>query len=278
MTITTKRRHLSSEPTDEKGLLKYSILTNLWLLAQMRQPGRSIYADFDRNTFIDFLETLLDKDNFNLYKEVDGRPMISPCWSYCLSYELELRKEAIRLCKEQSFGIQSALWSALRNTEHRMKHWLQLVAIPNAPSSSSNQELQSLKKRISDLEKARSRSPRRNTQKQLAVTSGPQMLALPAPSAPAQGQKGRKRGNKKRGGFGRVAAKSQATKNFDYLMKLPLEFRAKFHEKFHKNEICYKFQKNSCTRSDNCKFSHVCVGCGGSKPYDDCRCLTSKIH
>ena len=45
--------------------------------------------------------------------------MISPCWSYCLSYELELRKDAIRLCKEQSFGIQSALWTALRNTEHR---------------------------------------------------------------------------------------------------------------------------------------------------------------
>ena len=96
----------------------------------MRQPGRTIYDDFDRNTFIDFLETLLDKDNFNFYKEVDGRPMISPSWTYCLSYEFELRKEAIRLCKEQSFGIQSALWSTLRNMEHRMKHWLQLVAIP----------------------------------------------------------------------------------------------------------------------------------------------------
>ena len=180
LTITTKRRHLSSEPTDEKGLrLKCSILTNLWLLAQMRQPGRTIYADFDRNTFIDFLETLLDKDNFYFYKEVDGRPMISPSWTYCLSYEFELRKEAIRLCKEQSFGIQSALWTTLRNMEHRMKHWLQLVAIPNAPSSSSSQELQSLKKRISDLEKARSRSPRRNNQKQLSLAGGSQMLALP---------------------------------------------------------------------------------------------------
>ena len=246
----------------------------------MRQPGRTIYADFDRNTFVDFLETLLDKDNLNFYKEVDGRPMISPSWSYCLSYEFELRKEAIRLCKEQSFSIQSALWSALRNTEHRMKHCLQLVAIPNAPSSSSSQELQSLKKRIADLEKARSRSPRRSKQKQLAAASGPQMLALPAPSAPAQGQKGGK--GKKRGGVKQPAAKGsgkgQASKDFDYIMKLPLEFRAHFHEKFHKNEICYKFQKNRCTRSDKCKFSHVCVGCGGSKPYDDCRCLTSKIH
>ena len=264
LTITTKRRHLSSEPTDEKGLrLKYSILTNLWLLAQMRQPGRSIYADFDRNTFVDFLETLLDKDNLNFYKEVDGGPMISPCWSYCLSYELELRKEAIRLCKEQSFGIQSALWSALRNTEHRMKHWLQLVAIPNAPSSSSSQELQSLKKRISDLEKARSRSPRRINQKQLAAASGPQMLALSAPSAPTQNQKGGKgrdrRVNKRRGGAGRVPSKGHDTKDFDFIMKLPLEFRANFHEKFHKNEICYKFQKHAC-RADKCRFSHICVG------------------
>ena len=38
-----------------------------------------------------------------------------------------------------------------------MKHWLQLVAIPNALSSSSNSELQSMKKRIAHLEKARSR-------------------------------------------------------------------------------------------------------------------------
>ena len=77
-----------------------------------------------------------------------------------------------------------------------MKHWLQLVAIPNAPSSSSSQELQSLKKRISDLEKARSRSPRRSNQKQITAASGPQMLALPAPSGSTHGQKGGK--NKKR--------------------------------------------------------------------------------
>ena len=264
LTITTKRRHLSSEPIDEKGLrLKYSIMTNLWLLAQVRQPGRSIYADLDRNTFIDFLEVLLDKDNFNFYKEVDGRPMISPSWSFCLSYELDLRKEAVRLYKEQSFGIQAALWAALRNNEHRMKHWLQLVAIPNAPSSSSNQELQSL------------------TQKQLALPGGPQMMALPAPSAPAQGQKGGKRGNRKRGGAGRFAMSGSISgiKDFDFLVKLPLEFRANFHEKFHKKETCYNFQKSNCKRPDGkCKFSHVCVGCGGSKPYDDCRCLTSKIQ
>ena len=72
------------------------------------------YQDLDRCTFDNFLNTLLDKDNFNFYKEIDGCPMISPCWSVCLSCELELRKDAIRLCKEQSFGIQAALWTAPR--------------------------------------------------------------------------------------------------------------------------------------------------------------------
>ena len=62
-----------------------------------------------------------------------------------------------------------------------MKHWLQLVANPNTPSSSGGPELQSLKKRIADLEKARSRSPRRNAQKQASLGAGPFMFALPAP-------------------------------------------------------------------------------------------------
>ena len=86
LTITTKRRHLSSEPADEKGLrMKYAIMTNLWLLAQMRQPVRSIYQGLDRCTFNDFLDTVLDKDNFKFYNEVEGRALISPSWSFFVS-------------------------------------------------------------------------------------------------------------------------------------------------------------------------------------------------
>ena len=146
-------------------------------------------------------------------------------------------------------GVQAALWTALRNPEHRMKHWLQLVAIPNAPSSPSSSDIQALKKRISDLEKARSRSPRKNTQMQAAI-SGPAQLALPAPSDPARGSKGGKGGkNQRRRSKGR----------------------------FHKKEICFNFQKKTCTHQ-NCKWAHICVGCGGPKPYDDCQCLSGKVR
>ena len=63
--------------------------------------------------------------------------------------------------------------------------------------SSSNSELQSLRKRITDPEKARSRSPRRNSQKQNALAGAPAMLALPAPSAPGK-DGGKGKNNKKR--------------------------------------------------------------------------------
>ena len=235
LTITTRRRHSSSEPTDEKGLrLKYALMANLWLLAQMRQPGRSIYQDLDRCTFNDFLDTLLDRDNFNFFKEVEGRALISPSWSFRLSHEFELRKEASRLRKEQQFGIQSALWATLRNTEHRMKHWLQLTAILNTPSSSSSSELQSLKKRTADLEKARSRSHRRNAQKKVSLSAGPAMLALPAPAPRPQGAKSRRTFRKGKKGQRKGSSNPAGTKNFEYLMKLPVEFRKNFHEKFHK--------------------------------------------
>ena len=101
-----------------------------------------------------------------------------------------------------------------------MKHWLQLIAIPNTPSS-SGPELQSLKKRIADLEKARSRSPRRKEKQ--ALGAGPYMLALPAPASRPQGSKARR------------APGGQ--KNFEYLMKLPVDFRKNFHEMYHKRNL-----------------------------------------
>ena len=43
---------MSTEPSNEKDLRdKYAILTNMWLLGQMKQPGRSICHDFDGLTF-----------------------------------------------------------------------------------------------------------------------------------------------------------------------------------------------------------------------------------
>ena len=224
---------------------------------------------------------------------MDGRGLIALEWSVCFSNELQLRKEAIRLCKEHAYGIQATLWASLNDKEHRVKHWLQLVAIPNSGASSHTQEMQELTKRIADLEKARSLSPSRSSQgqqKPMMAITGPSFLALPAPdagSAPVpKGGEGTSNKNKGKG-TGKVASStphygscfSNPVKNFNYIMKCPAEVRNFFNERFHRNEICCNVQRKGCKKQEgSCKFAQICVGCGGSKPCDDCLCLTESLN
>ena len=49
--IATKWRYVSSVPTPiEEIRCRYAVLSNLWLLDQMRQPGRSMHSDLDDST------------------------------------------------------------------------------------------------------------------------------------------------------------------------------------------------------------------------------------
>ena len=72
---------------------------------KLRLPGRAIYKDLDRVTFIDVLETSPGEKHFNLHKEVNG--------GLLLSYEYELRAQRPYDCREGGFGVQAARWTAL---------------------------------------------------------------------------------------------------------------------------------------------------------------------
>ena len=75
-------------------------MTNLWLLAQLRQPGRQFCADLTKDTFNDFLEELLSTDNFLTWA--------APIWSHCMEYEFQLRRDVMKLCREKGYSIQAA--------------------------------------------------------------------------------------------------------------------------------------------------------------------------
>ena len=138
LTIQTRRRYISSAPTSTEELRdKYVIMSNMWLLAQMRQPGRHLYADLTPLTWSDLLSELLSTRNFRLEREVGGVKLVVPQWSHCLEYEFQIRKEAISLTRSRGLSIQSALWSVYRNEHHRMEHWVTLLTIANAASSMS---------------------------------------------------------------------------------------------------------------------------------------------
>ena len=72
-----------------------------------------------------------------------------------------------------------------------------------------------------------------------------------------------KEAEQKRGGFGRSPAKGsgkgQASKDFDYLMKLPLEFRSNFHENFHKTRFAMDFRRRPASVSMGHASSRMCA-------------------
>ena len=136
LTLQTRRRFSSVEAANQEQLrAKRTVLKNMWLLAHLRQPGRSIFRDLTRSTFDDHLRILLNLRNFNYRKEVDGQLLSQPCWSHCLSYELEVRKGAY-----QSIGITAALLQVATDSEHRTQHWVQLIAIANSSGANDAAE------------------------------------------------------------------------------------------------------------------------------------------
>ena len=47
---------MSTVPASTEELRdKYAIMTHMWLLAAMRQPGRTLYQDLTPNTWSEFL-------------------------------------------------------------------------------------------------------------------------------------------------------------------------------------------------------------------------------
>ena len=164
LTIQTRRRYIASMPANFEELrIKYKVMSHMWLLSQMRQPGRHLFADLTDRTFSDILEELLSENMFMLQREVAGMPLVVPRWEHCLEYEFQLRKEAIRLTVEENFSIQAALWHAFEDQQHKLTHWVQLLTIANAQQACSSDEVSKLRKEVADLRKMvsqRSRSPR----------------------------------------------------------------------------------------------------------------------
>ena len=86
--IQARRRYVSTPPSNTEELrTKYKIMTNLWLLAQMREPGRKLYADLDKDTFMDFADELISEKIFLLEKQINGVKMVIPQREHCMNYE-----------------------------------------------------------------------------------------------------------------------------------------------------------------------------------------------
>ena len=77
LTLRTRQHVTSTEPRDIEQLrAKYTVMEILWLLGQMRQPGRSIYSAHAQH-LLQFPENLLEQEEFQ-FQERSGRPTTVP--------------------------------------------------------------------------------------------------------------------------------------------------------------------------------------------------------
>ena len=95
---------------------KYQVMTHMWFLSQMRQPTRPVCSDLKENTFTKFLS----EKNLLLEREVAGSKIIVPNWAHCLEYEFQLRKDALKLTREEGQSIEKAVCSAYNDPQHRI--------------------------------------------------------------------------------------------------------------------------------------------------------------
>ena len=285
LTVQTRRRFLSSMPRTVEDLRrKYWVMTHMWLLAKMRQPSRAMYADLDEHTWNTFLEELLNRENFNFQREIEGSgQMVGPDWNHCLEYEFQLRKEACRLIREQGLPIQRALWAAYQDPQHRMKNWITFLTVANSRNESTQSlkdEVALLRKELVALRNQRSRSPRgQRAQKQPLAFKD-----QPTPKAKASGKGGKSKGkgkDKSKGAKHTPASSSQAgpetPRTFEYILRKHKS--ALFHPRADGNPgICWRFQRKMCADPAKCGREHVCIGC--ARPgvtYNDCHCLESRV-
>ena len=80
--------------------IKYHTMTNCWLLAQMRLPGRPLFADFTKDTRNDVLEEWLSKDDFRMERKVHCKKCSAPTWEFLPHVRLPVDKSAFRKTKE----------------------------------------------------------------------------------------------------------------------------------------------------------------------------------
>ena len=256
-------------PTTTEGLRqKYRIMSNWWLLAQMRQPARHLFSDLTVRTFTAFCDELLSNKSFQPEKEIGGHNVIKPEWVLCMGYELELRREAIRLTKEQRMSIQQAMWAAYRDQQHRLENWSNFLKLESKRREESSKDAQivSLKKCLKQMENRlnqRSRSPRgkgRGKRSHTLALPTPAQLALPAPAAPQGGQsRGKERGKavadeEKESIKIRPRARTSEELINRKQRTIPEWFRSP-------PGVFFAFNQKKCTDTARTR-PHVCVACG----------------
>jgi hypothetical protein len=113
-----------SLPSDSESLRRrVRILGVTFDLAKAKNPSRAWLRTCSKEVWADHLDYILGDTVFGFDIKAAGRS-IRPPWDLILSYEQEIRKEAIRLVLYEGSDLASAMHAARHGTEHRERFFV----------------------------------------------------------------------------------------------------------------------------------------------------------
>ena len=246
-------------------------------MAQRRQPGRASFDDVDKDTWADFSEELLSKDNFLFERQVEGgTSLVGPDWNSCLEYEVQLRKQPLKLVREEgrcgrltethSTEYVNGLNFSQSLTQRKNPKSLRLSscswrrshnwnAVRSQPGRSQNLQTSPLQTLVAPHSHKKEIREKENLAKVIQPT-----------------RKGRRKVGPRT-----MEAKAKVLQSL-LKQSSAVSGNRTSHNVPTRNKVCFKFQKNQCEDPSKCGRDHTCVGCGKpGVPHDNCRCLENSL-
>jgi len=226
-----------------------------WEMIHLKGAGRAVLRDYTVQVFERHTDYLLG-DRCLLIGEANPTMACSPTWDLLMKYELELRKFAARGVNEGGKTLADAMEEARNSIEHRTNYFITPLAMPNS----------------------RVALPRAAQESRGAKRPADDGAPYPADDGhERQADEGRRKGKAKgqsKGGKQKTGPEPKSLKSmspqaaYRAIRAAPGRYKAKLTGDDGVPR-CHRFQLGVCNQA-GCKYSHVCVRCGGAHGVTKC--------
>ena len=129
----TKQKMKGKLPTNSEELrLKLKLECNTWIFVSKKFTSKTWLQNITPGTWSRYADYLLGEKVANLKVPVhhhEALESIRVPWSIVLHYEYEIRKAAIRACKEDGVPLDTALQAAMKDAELKEVHFTSPLAL-----------------------------------------------------------------------------------------------------------------------------------------------------
>ena len=249
--------------------MRLKILEHVWAMVKMRYGSNPKLASVASVHFARYTDWLKGTQVWNFcIKGKDGAPISCPTIGLILDYDLALRTRQAKLLN-LGFDFQDALEKAMADPDLRLQHFMgpftcsvntpecralsapgishiypQLQKARKAPESSGSQATPTTRVADSPLSKTARKKANQAAKKREA-----EQEAARAAKAAKKNHKGESKGNRK--GAPKGGGKGQAPAAGSNQPP-----PGKRSQTASGQQICFAFNKGTCTRGDKCKFAH----------------------